>query len=126
MSRLWSPAGGVPDHPPPFGVWVGDRRPGPVPTPPKAPTPTQREAPAAVAPGALFTTPGSAPPAPPAAALWRRSVALLLVAGTLATTMVAGSIVAMVDRLGASTPPRPVPVAAPSLASLNAAIARGE
>ena len=103
-------------------------RPEPVPTPPKAPpkAPTQREAPAAVAPGALFTTPGSAPPAPPASAPWRRSVALLLVAGTLAATMVAGSVVAVVDRLGASTPPRPGRVAAPSLATLNAAIARGE
>jgi hypothetical protein len=126
MSRLWSPAGGVPDHPPPFGVWVGDRRPGPLPTPPKAPTPTRREAPAAVAPGALLTTPGAARPAPPAPAPWRRSVALLLVAGTLAATMVAGSVVAVVDRLGASTPPRPGRVAAPSLATLNAAIARGE
>jgi len=128
MSRLWSPAGGVPDHPPPFGVWVGDPRPEPLPTPPKAPTPTRREAPApaAFAPGALFTTPGSARPAPPAPARWRRSVALLLVAGTLAATMVAGSVVAVVDRLGASTPPRPGRVAAPSLATLNAAIARGE
>jgi hypothetical protein len=128
MSRLWSPAGGVTDHPPPFGVWVGDPRPEPLPTPPKAPTRTRREVPAAVAAGAPLTTPGSARAAPPAPApaLWRRSVALLLVAGTLATTMVAGSVVAVVDRLGASTPPRPGPVAAPSLATLNAAIARGE
>jgi hypothetical protein len=127
MSRLWSPAGGVPDHPPPFGVWVGDPRPERLPTPPKAPT--RREAPAVAAPGALLTTPGSARPAPPPASTpvpWRRSVALLLVAGTLATTMVAGSVVAVVDRLGASAPPRPGPVAAPSLATLNAAIARGE
>jgi hypothetical protein len=127
MSRLWSPAGGVPDHPPPFGVWVGDPRPE-APTPPRTPredqVPHPREA--AVAPGALLTTPGSVRPAPPAPALWRRSVALLLVAGTLATTMVAGSVVAVVDRLGASAPPRPGPVAAPSLATLNAAIARGE
>ncbi|HJW35461.1 MAG TPA: hypothetical protein VJ769_02385, partial [Actinomycetes bacterium] len=104
---MWSPAGGIPDHPPPFGVWVGDPRPEPLPTPPKAPT--KREAPAAVAPGALLTTPGSARPAAPA--VWRRSMALLLVAGTLAATMVAGSVVAVVDRLGASTPPRPGPVA---------------
>ncbi|HEY6707612.1 MAG TPA: hypothetical protein VJB61_08460, partial [Actinomycetota bacterium] len=62
-------------------------------------------------------------PRPP---LWRRSVALLLVAGTLATAMVVGSIVAMVDRLGASAPPQPVPLTAPSLASLNTAISRGE
>jgi hypothetical protein len=103
MSRLWSPAGGVPDHPPPFGVWVGDPGPAALPTPPP-----------------------KAPAAAPAAALWRRSVALLLVAGTLVTTMVAGSVVAVVDRLGASTRPRPGPVAAPSLATLNAAIARGE
>jgi hypothetical protein len=98
MSRLWSPAGGVPDHPPPFGVWVGD------PAPARDPAPSG----------------GSRPP------LWRRSVALLLVAGTLATAMVVGSIVAMVDRLGASAPPPPVAVTAPSLASLNAAIAKGE
>ena len=66
------------------------------------------------------------PPEEPKPPLWRRSVALLLVAGTLATAMVAGSIVAMVDRLGASAPPQPVPVVAPSLASLNAAISAGE
>jgi hypothetical protein len=53
-------------------------------------------------------------------------VALLLVAGTFATAIVAGSVVAMVDRLGASTPPRLGPVKAPTLANLNAAIARGE
>jgi len=51
---------------------------------------------------------------------------LVLVAGTLATAMVAGSVVAVVDRLGAATPPRPRPLAAPSLSTLNAAIARGE
>jgi len=67
-----------------------------------------------------------APPEGPKPPLWRRSVALLTVAGTLATAMVAGSIVAMVDRLGASTPPPPVPVTAPTLASLNGAIANGE
>src|SRR5918992_1018077 len=39
MSRLWSPAGGVPDRPPPFGVWVArgggrpPRRPAPVTAP---------------------------------------------------------------------------------------------
>jgi hypothetical protein len=99
MSRLWSPAGGVPDHPPPFGVWVGE------------PAPVARE-------------PG--PPEGPRPPLWRRSVALLLVAGTLATAMVVGSIVAMVDRLGASSPPQPIPATAPSLASLNTAISRGE
>jgi len=98
MSRLWSPAGGVPDRPPPFGVWVG------VPAPPARPAP----APAPVRPR------------------WRRSAALVLVAGTLATTMVAASVVAVVDRLGAATPPRPRPLAAPSLTSLNAAVARGE
>ena len=99
MSRLWSPAGGVPDRPPPFGVWVG------------VPAPVGRD---------------PVPPEEPKPPLWRRSVALLLVAGTLATAMVAGSIVAMVDRLGASAPPQPVPVVAPSLASLNAAISAGE
>src|SRR5918995_1756696 len=99
MSRLWSPAGGVPDRPPPFGVLVG------------VPAPVGR---------------GPVPPEEPRPPLWRRSVALLLVAGTLATAMVAGSIVAMVDRLGASAPPQPVPVTAPSLASLNAAIPAGE
>jgi hypothetical protein len=99
MSRLWSPSGEVPDRPPPFGVWVGDPAPA-------ARPPARTDA--------------------PAGPLWRRSVALLLTAGTLATAVVAGSVVAMVDRLGASTPPRPRPVAAPSLASLNAAIARGE
>jgi hypothetical protein len=40
--------------------------------------------------------------------------------------MVAGSVASMVDRLGAYTPPRPGPVPAPTLAQLNAAIARGE
>ena len=65
MSRLWSPVGDVTDRQPPFGVWVGE------PTFPARPT------------------------APPARALWRRSAALLLVAGTLATAMVAGSVVAM-------------------------------
>ena len=99
MSRLWSPAGGVPDRPPPFGVWVG------------VPAPVGRD---------------PAPPEGPKPPLWRRSVALLTVAGTLATAMVAGSIVAMVDRLGASTPPPPVPVTAPTLTSLNGAIATGE
>lgn len=96
---MWSPAGGVPDRPPPFGVWVG------------VPAPVARD---------------PAPPEGPKPPLWRRSVALLTVAGTLATAMVAGSIVAMVDRLGASTPPPPVPVTAPTLASLNGAIANGE
>jgi hypothetical protein len=99
MSRLWSPSGEVPDRPPPFGVWVGDPAPA-------ARPPARTDA--------------------PAGPLWRRSVALLLTAGTLATAVVAGSVVAMVDRLGAATPPRPHPVAAPSLASLDAAIARGE
>ena len=99
MSRLWSPAGGIPDRPPPFGVWVG------------VPAPVGRD---------------PDPPAGPKPPLWRRSVALLLVAGTLATAMVAGSIVAMVDRLGASAPPPAVPPTAPSLASLNAAIAKAE
>ena len=99
MSRLWSPAGGVPDRPPPFGVWVG------------VPAPVGRD---------------PAPPEGPKPPLWRRSVALLTVAGTLATAMVAGSIVAMVDRLGASTPPQPIPVTAPTLTSLNEAISTGE
>ena len=40
------------------------------------------------------------------------------------SALVAGSVVAVVDRLGASTPPRPGPVTAPSLTTLNAAIAR--
>src|SRR5215216_3332235 len=101
MSRLWSPVGGVPICPPPFGVWVG--------------------VPALV--GRDPAPPEGQGPKPP---LWRRSVALLTVAGTLATAMVAGSIVAMVDRLGASTPPQPIPVTAPTLTSLNAAIAKGE
>lgn len=96
---MWSPAGGVPDRPPPFGVWVG-------------------------VPATVARDP--APPEGPKPPLWRRSVALLTVAGALATAMVAGSIVAMVDRLGASTPPPPVPVTAPTLASLNGAIANGE
>jgi hypothetical protein len=98
MSRLWSPAGGIPDRPPPFGVWVGDQ----------------------AGAGGLPARPGPAP------RRRRRSAALLLVAGTVATAMVAGSVVAMVDRLGASVPSRPGPVTAPTLASLNAAIARGE
>jgi hypothetical protein len=99
MSRLWSPAGGVPDGPPPFGVWVGDPAlAGGLPVPPQRPVPPRR----------------------------RRPAALLLVAGTLATAMVAGAVVNMVDRLGASNPPPPGPGATPSLASLNAAIARGE
>jgi hypothetical protein len=103
MSRLWSPAGGVPDRPPPFGVWV--------------------DAPAPV----LDRPARPARPAPvPDRPRWRRSAALVLVAGTLATTMVAASVVGVVDRLGAATPPRPQPLAAPSLTSLNAAIARGE
>ena len=132
MSRLWSPAGGVPDHPPPFGVWVGEPGPAVIPAPPHDPPGDQLDgpgtAPAAVPPAPLLRIPGSAAPRAPAGepALWRRSLALLLVAGTLATTVVAGSVVAVVDRLGASAPPRPGPVAAPSLATLNAAIARGE
>jgi hypothetical protein len=105
MSRLWSPAGGVPDRPPPFGVWVGDPAPA----------------------GGPADRPALPAPAPaPARPRWWRSAALALVAGTLATAMVAGSVVAVVDRLGAATPPRPRPLAAPSLSSLNAAIARGE
>jgi hypothetical protein len=99
MSRLWSPAGEVPDRPPPFGVWVG------------VPAPAARD---------------PDPPRTPRQPLWRRSAALVLAAGTLATAMVAGSIVAMVDRLGASARPEPVPVTAPTLASLNAAIAKVE
>jgi hypothetical protein len=99
MSRLWSPAGGVPGRPPPFGVWVGD--------PPAAP---------------------ARPPArpSPAGAERRRSAVLLILVGTVVTAMVAASVVAMVDRLGAATPPGPGPVAAPSLDSLNGAIDRGE
>jgi hypothetical protein len=96
MSRLWSPAGGVPERPPPFGVWVGD------------PAPAAR------------------PSAPPVAPGRRRSLALLVVAGTLATAMVAGSVASMVGRLGASTPPRPARVAAPTLDHLNTAIAHVE
>jgi hypothetical protein len=99
MSRLWSPAGGVPDHPPPFGVWVGDR------------------------------VPAARPPVRPAVPVRprrRRSLALLVAVGTVATAMVAGSVVSMVDRLGATTPSRPLPAPGPTLAHLNAAIARGE
>jgi hypothetical protein len=99
VSRLWSPAGGSPERPPPFGVWVGDR------------------APAARSP---------ARPVAPARPGRRRSLALLVVAGTVATAMVAGSVVNMVGRLGASAPSRPGAVPAPSLAHLNAAITRGE
>ena len=105
MSRLWSPAGGAPDGPPPFGVWVGDpARARGLPVPPQRP----------------------APPPRPVPARRRRSAAVLLAAGTLATAMVAGSVVNMVDRLGAANPPPPASGGAPSLASLNAAIARGE
>jgi hypothetical protein len=63
---------------------------------------------------------------PDRAPLWRRSVAMLAVAGMLASAVIVGSIVAMVDRLGSATPPRPPALAAPSLASLDAAIARSE
>ena len=99
MSRLWSPAGGIPERPPPFGVWVGDRTPPAwLPAPPAAPAPPSR----------------------------RRSLALLVVAGTLATAMVAGSVASMVGRLGASTPPRPGSLPAPTLAHLDAAIGRAE
>ena len=100
MSRLWSPAGGAPDRPPPFGVWVGDPAPGP----PAWPVPA----------------------APPSRPRRHRSLVLLAVAGTLATALVAGSVVNLVDRLGASTPPPLGPVTAPSLATLNVAIARAE
>jgi hypothetical protein len=99
MSRLWSPAGGIPDRPPPFGVWVDN----PVP--------------AARAP---------APPAAPARPPRRRSLTLLVIVGTVVTAMVAGSLVVMVDRLGATTPSPPVGAPAPTLAHLNVAIARGE
>jgi hypothetical protein len=99
MSRLWSPAGGIPDRPPPFGVWVGDPAPAP-----GLPAPLER----------------------PARPRRRRSLVVLLAAGTLATAMIAGSVVNMVDRLGASTPQGPGPVTAPTLATLDAAIARGE
>jgi hypothetical protein len=99
MSRLWSPAGGIPDRPPPFGVWVGDRLPA--------------------------ARPPVRPPAPPRPR-WRRSPALLVAVGAVVTAMVAGSVVSMVDRLGATTPSRPMPAPAPTLEHLNAAIARGE
>jgi|RhiMetdeSRZDD1v2_1073273.scaffolds.fasta_scaffold198238_2 hypothetical protein len=99
MSRLWSPAGGVPDRPPPFGVWVDN----PVP--------------AARAP---------VPPAAPAQPRRPRSLALLAIVGTVVTAMIAGSVVVMVDRLGATTPSRPVGAPAPTLDRLNVAIARGE
>jgi hypothetical protein len=99
MSRLWSPTGRIPDRQPPFGVWVGDPAP---------------------------TAPRPAPASSAARPRWRRSVALLLATGTLATVVVAGSVVTMVDRLSASPPPRPGPVETPSLAALNAAITRGE
>jgi hypothetical protein len=97
MSRLWSPAGGVPDAPPPFGVWVGD------PAPPPGP-----------------------PPRPPARRRRRRSAVLLVAAGAVVTALVAGSVVAAVDRLGPADPRRPGAVRAPSQAALNAAIGRGE
>jgi hypothetical protein len=99
MSRLWSPAGGIPERHPPFGVWVGD------PVPPARPP---------------------APPAPPVRPGWRRRPALLMAVGALVVAMVAGSVVSMVDRLGAYAPSGPGPVPAPTLAQLNAAIARGE
>jgi hypothetical protein len=99
MSRLWSPAGGIPEHPPPFGVWVGD------------PAPAAR--------------PPVRPPAP-SRPRWRRSPALLVAVGAVVMAMVAGSVVTMVDRLGATTPPRPGPVPAPTLDHLDAAITRGE
>jgi hypothetical protein len=98
MSGLWSPADGVTDRRPPFGVWVGDPATGRFP----------------------------APEAVPALPRRRRPVALLAVAATMVTALVAGSVVAMVDRLGAAPPPRPGPVVVPTLDSLNAAIARGE
>jgi hypothetical protein len=107
MSRLWSPAAGTPDHQPPFGVWVGE------PVPPASPPVGRPARPAA--PPAATVRPGR-----------RRSTVLLVLAGAVVTAMVAGSLVAMVDRLGAATPPGPGPVAAPSLDSLNGAIARGE
>src|SRR5512132_2292722 len=83
MSRLWSPAGGVPE---------------PAARPSVAPPPPRR----------------------------RRSLALLVAVGIVVTAMVAASVVSMVDRLGATTPSRPVSVPAPTLDHLNAAIARGE
>src|SRR4029450_8908451 len=98
MSGLWSPADGVTDRRPPFGVWVGDPETGRFPAPEAAPRPPRRP-----------------PPAP-----------LLAVAAPVVTALVAGSVVAMVDRLGATPPPRPGPVVVPTLDSLNAAIARGE
>src|SRR5918999_893328 len=95
MSRLWSPADGVSQGRPPFGVWVGE--PEPPAHPPAGPSPRRR-----------------------------RSTVLLVVAGMLATAMVAGTVVAMVDRIGAATPQRPGQVRAPTLAALNAAIARAQ
>jgi hypothetical protein len=56
----------------------------------------------------------------------RRPAALLVVAGVLATALVAGSVVTVIDRLGAAATPRPGAVRAPSLAALNAAIARAQ
>jgi len=103
MSGLWSPAGGVPDRRPPFGVWVGEPAPASAP-----PVPAAVPAVAPVRPG------------------WRRSAALVAAAATMAVAMVVASVAAMVDRLGAATPPKPVPVAVPTLDSLNAAIGRGE
>jgi hypothetical protein len=97
MSRLWSPADGVSQGRPPFGVWVGELEP-----------------------------PAHPPAGPPPSPRRRRSTVLLVVAGMLATVMVAGTVVAMVDRIGAATPQRPGQVRAPSLAALNAAIARGQ
>jgi hypothetical protein len=95
MARLWSPADGMPDSRPAFGVWTGEPAPAP---------------------------PLELPDRPPR---WRRSVALLLVAGMLATAVIAGSVVAMVDRLGVRTRPNPPVLPAPSLAALDLAIARG-
>ena len=53
-------------------------------------------------------------------------IVLMAVAATMVTALVAGSVVAMVDRLGAAPPPPPAPVVVPTLDSLNAAVARGE
>jgi hypothetical protein len=95
MSGLWSPAGGVADRHPPFGVWVGD--PVPVARPPAPPRPRRR-----------------------------RPAAIVVLVAVVVTAMVAGSVAAIVNRLGASSLPRPGPVQAPSLAALNAAVERGE
>src|SRR4029453_14630831 len=76
MSRLWSPAGGVPERPPPFGVWVGDR------------------------------APPAHPPAPPARPRWRRRPALLVAVGTVVVALAPGPVAPTRERPGGAVPRR--------------------